>query len=852
MNFKQLTQKFAGQSLETNNKQYVRHNAYSKAGQNALELYDQAVGLMKQRSAENPGDPLGWYYQASIHGTFLNQNRQALASWAEANGYVDSATNVIDGNTVLNNCTHYLGLWSANSTQGWPDLVPPGDDIEVNFALWHRLYLQSFEDVVRTVLTTAGVTGASSWALPYWEYTKDDQAVIPELFRTETSSLYEFSRSVLINEGKNLSTIKTDSNGTSALESIQENLDTLLNLNSYQSMNSWLNSNPHGFMHDVIGGSFDATYGNAEQATANGQQLITTNQIQAAQAQIADALGVPNATGFNAGLMANVGAAALDPVFWSHHAYIDKILSDWNGSAKGNYATSSELANNPWNYQFFTPSTNNSNTPTTYSNWGDNPTGVISNVYNTNYAYDDLDTTGNPSTQNPVLALLELPAYRPIVSEQELNGERLAPREGFGTYWNTINPDFSLSLNNLIELLTETTNPIFYEANLDYKVKMNTSETITIFLGAVNQLTNATNKDQFNFLPSFNINPFPMGGDSSMLMRAAATIDTATILEQTLRNADDTQREQLEDYFSQYGSDEIGFLAYSESDDITLEKINFTLNQNLNSINEQGSNFDDAAYLAQNPELLSNPEALLDPQAYYNTHHTPQDIAPKLNFRAAAVGMRYLMSNPDLVSAGTNASPYDAIANYLEQGQANGNPLGDADDLIATSWLNANNDPEHPIFDFRTLLAGETITADVIIGRDAAYQPIVGFYSVQDLSGSVQASNGTLLSPGDAGYAEAALSQSNQFSPLNNLNANQGIAESRTVSFDNTSGLLAPYATVQGNIFFAFAEANQDGVNHFLNLGKNLIGLEDIYGGGDQDYDDTLIGMNFQGGGVVS
>lgn len=850
MNFRRLTQKFSGQSLEANNSQYVRYNAYSEAGQNALELYDKAVGLMKQRSAENPGDPLGWYYQASIHGTFLNQNRQALANWAEANGYVDSAASVIDGNTVLNNCTHYLEAWSANSTQGWPAIVPPGDDIEVNFALWHRLYLQSFEDVVRTVLTNAGVAGASGWALPYWEYTQDDQAVIPELFRTETSSLYEFSRSVLINEGKNLSAIKTDGDGTSALESIQINLDTLIRLNSYQSMNSWLNSNPHGFMHNVIGGVFDATYGNSEQATAIGQQLINTNQIQAAQEQTADALGVPDATGFDAGLMANVGAAALDPVFWSHHAYIDKILSDWNGSAKGNYVTSSELVNNPWNYQFFTPSANNSNTLATYSSWGDNPLGVISNVYNTNYVYDELDPTGDLSTQNPVLALLEVPAYRPIVSEQNLNGERLDPKEESGAYWNTVDPGFSLSLSDLIELLTEASNPIFYEANLNYKVKMNSSETITIFLGAARQLANATNKDQFSFLPSFDINPFPMGGDSSMLMRAAATIDTATILEQTLRNAGQAQRVQLEDYLSRYGNDEIGFLVYSESDDITLEKIDVTLNQNLNSLSKKGSNFDDAAYLAQNPELLSNPEALRDPQAYYNTHHTPKQIAPKLNFRAAAVGMRYLMSNPDLVSAGTNASPYDAIANYLEQGQADGNPLGDVDDLIARSWLNADNDPENPVFDFTTLLAGETITADVIIGRAAARKPIVGFYRVQDLSGSVRASNGSLLSPGDAGYAEAALSKSNQFRPLKNLNANQGIAKSRMVSFDSTSGLLAPYATVRGNIFFAFAEANQDGVNHFLNLGKNLIGLEASYGGGNEDYDDTLIGMNFLGGGA--
>ena len=50
---------------------------------------------------------------------------------------------------------------------------------------------------------------------------------------------------------------------------------------------------------------------------------------------------------------------------------------------------------------------------------------------------------------------------------------------------------------------------------------------------------------------------------------------------------------------------------------------------------------------------------------------------------------------------------------------------------------------------------------------------------------------------------------------------------------------------MNGNTFFAYGDANGDGISHFRSLGNNLFGLEDLYGGGDLDYDDLVIIFNF-------
>jgi hypothetical protein len=47
-------------------------------------------------------------------------------------------------------------------------------------------------------------------------------------------------------------------------------------------------------------------------------------------------------------------------------------------------------------------------------------------------------------------------------------------------------------------------------------------------------------------------------------------------------------------------------------------------------------------------------------------------------------------------------------------------------------------------------------------------------------------------------------------------------------------------------IYYAFAEANSDHIGHFRSFGNNVIGLEDLYGGGDFDFDDNMTSIQFR------
>ena len=856
MNFKQLINQYSKElSLETGNSNYIRHNVYSDEGAKALELYEKAVLIMKERSEVNQGDPLGWTYQASIHGTFINE-RESLSQWAFENGFVDNREEVMKGNTVLNNCTHWADMWGLNGGSDSPAVVPEDSkDMAVNFLLWHRLYIQSFEDVVRENLLQSGELNSTTWALPYWNYTNPNQDQIPAIFRDKESSLYTQSRSVLINEGIDIADIQMSGN-QSALTHIQEGKEAGFIPHSYQVMNSSVENNPHNFMHNLIGGGYDSE--NMALATSKGQSEINNNSVGRAQVEIAESLNVPKKylsdisikPGQSFGLMSNVGAAALDPIFYTHHAFIDKLYSDWNASEQASYIYGSELTNNPWNYEFFVPS-ERSTAVKSYSKWGDNANKILAEIYYPNYIYDQ--NRKNFGSPNKALSLLELPAYRPIISETQLNGSQLSPTgEGEKSYAKVLDLGIQISSNDIFNLAEER-NPLTLELDLKYQLPMNSQDIITISFGGYNQLESNFNQETIATLPTFTIKPFPMpnGGmddsgmpssgedmSNSMLMSMAAVVDLTTLYENQIS-------EDFKNYLSVYGDQSIGMVIQSNSDEISLKQFDITLNQNLNSINDNGDDFDSAAYLAQNPELLSNQEALDDPEAYFNDNREPNSIAPKLNFRAATTGMRYLMSNTKLVMNGFSSSPYQAMNHYLQMGLAEGLSLGDRQSLLDQSWIPSNNESIDPILDFTSLTQGQTITADVITGRDAVYEPVIGFYKVSDSSGIVDTIDGRQLRPGDKGYSEAALHINNLFNPLQDLNANSGEAESRTVTFNSESGCLAPFASVNGKFFFSYADANEDGISHFIHLGTNLIGFEDNYGGIDEDYDDTLIGFNF-------
>uniref|UniRef100_UPI0039C683D1 Calx-beta domain-containing protein n=1 Tax=Nodularia chucula TaxID=3093667 RepID=UPI0039C683D1 len=140
-----------------------------------------------------------------------------------------------------------------------------------------------------------------------------------------------------------------------------------------------------------------------------------------------------------------------------------------------------------------------------------------------------------------------------------------------------------------------------------------------------------------------------------------------------------------------------------------------------------------------------------------------------------------------------------------------------------------------------------TLEASFKVASEAAYNNTVGWYLVDDETGLIGN-----LKPGDAGYAEAAIAQRSvthftrdgiDSAQLQGLLAPYLIANSSRESFlaNNPNNTLG-----NGSLaYFAFMGANPDGVDHVRQLGDNTFGFEDLFNGGDKDYNDMIVQINF-------
>jgi 3-phytase len=143
-----------------------------------------------------------------------------------------------------------------------------------------------------------------------------------------------------------------------------------------------------------------------------------------------------------------------------------------------------------------------------------------------------------------------------------------------------------------------------------------------------------------------------------------------------------------------------------------------------------------------------------------------------------------------------------------------------------------------------------SLQADFTLKSDASYRNQVGFYAVDDaLTGRI----GT-LQPGQAGYAEAAIKNS-----VVNLDRSQSTFSQSL----NGNRVLAPYLIANGTVadflvknptnqstqnvqaYFAYLGANSDKVDHIRLLGDNRFGFEDLFGGGDRDFNDIVLQVKF-------
>ena len=128
----------------------------------------------------------------------------------------------------------------------------------------------------------------------------------------------------------------------------------------------------------------------------------------------------------------------------------------------------------------------------------------------------------------------------------------------------------------------------------------------------------------------------------------------------------------------------------------------------------------------------------------------------------------------------------------------------------------------------------------------------VSFFRVDDYTGTIDL-GGPVYRPGDASYLAAAqdrayLTQSGAASI-----GGPGYGQfSQTGLLDVDAGdIIAMMLTnnSSGQTFFSFARANEkvagQDVGHLWNYGLNTWGFEDTWGGGDHDYNDMVIGLDF-------
>jgi hypothetical protein len=155
-----------------------------------------------------------------------------------------------------------------------------------------------------------------------------------------------------------------------------------------------------------------------------------------------------------------------------------------------------------------------------------------------------------------------------------------------------------------------------------------------------------------------------------------------------------------------------------------------------------------------------------------------------------------------------------------------------------------------------TDFAGETLKVDITTKSDAAYNNNIGFYAVEDAIGTILLANGTMLKPTDTNYAVEAVKSA----------ILQAGKNDRQVDLDLAGGKnYAPVLIAQGSFndfvtknptnggdgslihaYFNYVGANTDRVDHFRLLGNNTFGAEDLYGGGDRDFNDLVVTATFK------
>ncbi|MEB3217595.1 MAG: SBBP repeat-containing protein [Nostocales cyanobacterium 94392] len=153
------------------------------------------------------------------------------------------------------------------------------------------------------------------------------------------------------------------------------------------------------------------------------------------------------------------------------------------------------------------------------------------------------------------------------------------------------------------------------------------------------------------------------------------------------------------------------------------------------------------------------------------------------------------------------------------------------------------------VLDFRSTEITIKQKATFTIHREATFNNVVGFFKVADENGGID-TNGDGVADilvGQEGYAKAAVE-----SRITNIELS--VQNQSTASFTGEfepGAIFVPFLIVDGtfdtftDIYFPFLGANSDAGDHVMMLGDNIFGFEDLKGGGDRDFNDIIVKIDF-------
>ena len=250
-------------------KTYIRYNVNSPEGKVMLAKYAKAVDIMRTLPAYDKHSWNWWWYTHWVKGFPAFLWDLSMKRKAEV---IDSLAKEYSLGPEFR--ADAEAVWDGCQAHA-TDPSDPEHFQQWYFLPWHRLMLAQFEGVIREVLQDEDFT------LPYWNPVtgNKDDFIVPAVFREPGSTLYNGTRWPWVNGGSRIDDLYRD---WISLDALNEKfyIDSPQGSLGFEPR---LDQNPHFFTHFALGGD-----------------------------------------------MAEFSTVGADPIFYIHHANMDRLWESWN------------------------------------------------------------------------------------------------------------------------------------------------------------------------------------------------------------------------------------------------------------------------------------------------------------------------------------------------------------------------------------------------------------------------------------------------------------------------------------------------------------------------------------------